>query len=350
MKADSVELAERESLREALVRTEQALDAERKVRAEAESLLAGLQRIAIAPSLERIEEEMLETLRDVFRADAAALLVDGEDGAFVAKASTSRALDGSRWTPGSVLQRVLKGTPVAVFDVTAVPEWAGQPDVVRAGVCSALHVPIVTQRRTAIVIAVHSARAFFSPRHIDLARRFARLVVPFLDGIEAKQIEHARQEAERRADLLEEQRAVLEEQLATIQAQRHEIERLAAPVIDLWDGLLLVPMVGSLDAEQAEVATERILTAMSTKRAGEVLLDLTGLERADEQLAARLDAIARAVQIMGGTARLSGLSVEMSRRLAALDLGVAHLKTSSTVRRAIVDALSSLGFEVRQAR
>jgi rsbT co-antagonist protein RsbR len=121
-------------------------------------------------------------------------------------------------------------------------------------------------------------------------------------------------------------------------------------VIQLWDGLLLVPMVGSLDAEQAELATERILTAMSSNKAGEVLLELTGLERADDQLARRLDAIARAVRIMGGTARLSGLSAEMSWRLARLDLGVSHLQTSTTSSGALVRALAALGFEVQGTR
>ncbi len=344
----SAEVAERERLREALVRTEQALDAERKVRVEAEALLAGLQRMAIARSLERIEEEMLETARDVFRADATVLLVDEGDGAFVAKASTSPSFARSRWEAGALLQRVLKGTPVAVFDVGVVPEWRVQPDSVRSAVCSALHLPLITQRGSAIMIAVHSERAFFSPRHIDLARRFASIAVPFLDGIEARRIEHARQEAERRAEVLEQQRGRLEEQLATIRAQRLEIERLAAPVIQLWDGLLLVPMIGALDADQAEVATERILTAMSTTKSPEVLLDLTGLERADDQLAARLDAIARSVRIMGGTATLSGVSAEMSHHLARLDLGIAHLRTSSTLGRALVRALAALGFEVRR--
>jgi len=344
----SAEVAERERLSEALLRTEQALDTERKGRVEAEALLAGLQRMAVARSLEQIVDVMLETGRDVFRADATALLVEEGEGVFVANASTRPSLARSRWEAGALLQRVLKGTPVAVFDAADVPEWSAQAESVRSGVCSALHLPLLTQRRSTIMIVAHSTRAFFSPRHIDLARRFARIVVPFLDGIEARRLEVARQEAERRAEVLEQQRERLEEQLATIRAQRLEIERLAAPVIQLWDGLLLVPMIGSLDAEQAELATERILTAMATTRSPEVLLDLTGLDRADDQLAARLDAIARSVRIMGGTARLSGVRAELGVHLARLDLGISHLETSSTVGRAVVRALAALGFEVRR--
>lgn len=344
----SAELAERERLREELVRVEHMLDTERNARVEAEALLGGLQRIAAAASIARFDEEILETVREVFHADAAALFVDGGQGVFEVEASTCAALEGSEWGPGPLLQRLLNGTPVAVFDVRSVPDWESQSEAAKTGVCSALHLPLLTQRRNAFVVAVHSTPAFFAPRHVDLARRFAKIIVPFLDGLDAKTIEHERQEAERRAELLERQRAMLEEQLATIREQRDEIQRLAAPAIQLWDHLLLVPIIGAFDAEQAEAATERVLSAMTAMKAKEVLLDLTGLERADEQLAARLDAITRAVRIMGGTSRLSGVSSKMGWSLARLDLEIAHRQTFATLRTALVHALGALGYEIRR--
>lgn len=342
--------ADRERLYEDRVRAERALEGERKARLESEALLGGLARLAAVSAADRVDAEVLSMLREVFAADAAAVLVfDGEEALSVAT-STSPALVGARFVAGALFRRVAGGAPAAVFDVRAVPEWSDQPASVRADAASAIHLPLTTHGRRALAVVTHRSPAFFGPRHVDLARRFARIVVPLLEGLEAKRIESARIEAERRADALEGQRALLEDQLRMIREQQEEIGRLAAPVIQLWDELLFVPVVGALDGEQADVATSRILETMSRLRTREVIVDVTGVEEGDDQLAARLDAIIQCVRVMGGRARLSGVSPRLSLHLARLDVDITGLRTTPTLAAALQDALVELGYVIRRAR
>jgi anti-anti-sigma regulatory factor len=341
-------LEEQERLRETLARTEHALDLERKLRGDAEAMLEGLRGLSSIGSVEEAGAALLSALRRLFHCRDAVMLVDEGEGALVAHDATSPSLAGSRWTIGPLLRRVLAGQPVALFEVRDVPEWAEQPEAVRAAVRSALHVPLITSRRAAVLVATHEVSAFFSPRHVEIARRFTQMAVPVVDSLEAKAAERERLAAEERARLLEDQRATLEEQLDTIRRQQEEIERLAAPVIPIWPSVLLVPFVGAPNAAQAAAATERILHAMARERAREVILDVTGIERADDDLCARIGAVSRAVRLMGGRCVLTGTSPDMARLLTNLDVDASHLETSLSLEEALRSALEALGLEVRR--
>jgi anti-anti-sigma regulatory factor len=329
-------IAHDERLFEALARAEQALETERKLRREADGMLAGLRRVAGAGALEKMDAETLAASKDVFDCRDAALLVEEGEGTFVVVATSSPVFAGTRWSSNALFRRVLAGQPVAVFDVRDVAEWSVQSPAVQALAGSALHIPLITRRRRAILIATHDKRASFSPRHVELARRFTTMVVAFIEGAYATKLESERHAAEERAALLEAQRATLEAQLETIRHQQREIGRLAAPVIPLWPGILLVPFVGSLDAAQAAAATERILNEIASQGAEVVVFDLTGLHDADVELATRLESMMRSVKLMGGKCQLCGVGAGMSPLLS--DLGALR---SARIFRTLGDALGN---------
>lgn len=341
------DVAERERLLEELVRARQDLDAERKTRVESEALLAGISRMAAARTFPELGTQLVRTAGAMFECTEIGVLVRDEQGVFQARASIGTVFADSRWTPGTLFERVAKGQPAALFDISSVPEWQEQPSHKRERVASSLFVPLTTRRSVAILAAATDLPSYFSPRHIELGRRIVSLVNPFAQGIEVKMMERERSAAEERALALEEQRATLQEQLETIQRQQEQIAQLVAPTIPVWPGVLLMPFVGSLEAEEAEIATERVLKAMSTQKAGEVLVDLTGLDRADEKLASRLGQLVSAIHLMGGRCRISGVRPEMARILADLQVDHGQLQTALTLGHSLHQALGRLGFEVR---
>ena len=100
----------------------------------------------------------------------------------------------------------------------------------------------------------------------------------------ATSLAEAQQQAAQRNQLL----AEMNEQLVTIQRQHSQIVALSAPLLDVWLGVLAIPMVGSLDSLRISEVTERLLSAVSERRVQFVILDLTGVDNLDTNNAAQL--------------------------------------------------------------
>lgn len=314
----TIDGSQEERLRESLVQLEQLLGAERKLRAASEALLDGMRCLASAGSLRELDETLLLILRTAFEYEQAALLVAGEDGSLTPSALTSPVFEGTRWRKGRLFQRVITGHPAAVFDVCKVDEWAEQPPELLAGVGSAIHIPLSSRVRSALIIGTHARTAFFSPRHVDLARRFARMAVPTLDSLAAH--EQLRLTAEARAELLERTNDTLQEQLGTIRAQQEEIQRLTAPVLTMWRKVLVVPIVGSLSAPQAARMTERLLRAIAHQKARVAIVDVTGVEVMDESITELLQRLARAVALLGAVCFMTGVRPAVAQALVGTPL------------------------------
>lgn len=322
-------MSERELLRETVSRLEQALAAERTRREEAEATLAGLRCIAEAPDVAATDATLVAGLQPLLRYQAAAVFArSAEDPeVFVATVAGRPELAALRWRGGSLLRRVLAGQAVALFDVGRSPELAGlgeAPDL-----RSALVVPLLTEAREAVLLAVHGEAAFFSPRHVALAAGFSRTATQVLGNLAAREHAHHRRAAEERAAALARTNEVLEEQLATIRAQQIQIQRLAAPLLQVGRDALVMPLIGDLDADALAHVTEALLVAITERRARAVILDLTGLETTDAALPERLHAVVRAAELVGARCIVTGVRPALAAVLAdaGTTLGTRTLRT-----------------------
>ena len=318
-----------ELLRESVSRLEQALAGERTRREEAEATLAGLRCIAEAPDLAATDAAVLAGLRPLLRYQTAAVLVRADDDpdAFVAVVADHPALAALRWRGGSLLRRALAGQTVALYDVRRSPELAAlgeSPDL-----RSALVVPLLTEARQALLLAAPAEPAFFSPRHVALAAGFSRTAAQVLGNLAAREHAHHRRAAEDRAAALARTNEVLQAQLATIGAQQLAIQRLAAPILQVDREVLVVPLIGDLDADALARVTEALLAAITERRARAVILDLTGVEAPDDALPARLRALVRATELVGARCLVTGLRPAVAAALAdaGAPLGAKTLRT-----------------------
>lgn len=118
----------------------------------------------------------------------------------------------------------------------------------------------------------------------------------------------------------------IDARLAEIEAQRLEIRALSTPVLDVWDDVLAVPLVGNLDHARALEITEKLLERVVEARAQWTLIDLTGVEDVDAMTADHLVKLVRAVNLVGGRCVVTGVGPSAAQTFVGLGQGLADLQ------------------------
>jgi rsbT co-antagonist protein RsbR len=131
-------------------------------------------------------------------------------------------------------------------------------------------------------------------------------------------------------------------------AQKEEILELSTPVIDVWEGILTVPILGSLDSERASRISEALLTQIVEKKAEAAIIDISGITAVDSAVADRLIRTAKAVRLVGAEAILTGVGVEIAQTIADLGIDMAGLKTMSTLKDGLKYVISQKQKSVKE--
>lgn len=141
----------------------------------------------------------------------------------------------------------------------------------------------------------------------------------------------------REAALAERDRMVaeLEEKLAVIAEQRQAILSLSTPLIEVWDEVIAVPIIGTIDAGRAAQLMERLLEAILHRRARCAILDLTGVEMIDTATADSFLSIIRAVKLLGAHGSIAGIGPAVAQTLVGLGVDLTAIPTYSNLREAL---------------
>lgn len=148
----------------------------------------------------------------------------------------------------------------------------------------------------------------------------------------------SRHEIEAAKQKIDDQRSTIESLEAArreIEAQRATIEALSTPVIEVWDGIVTLPLLGYFDRERAEAMTEQLLEAVVRTRARYVILDVTGIAAIDATAADQILKIVAAVGLLGSTGVLVGIQVEIARALVSLGLDLGRVRVYHNLRQAL---------------
>jgi rsbT co-antagonist protein RsbR len=130
-------------------------------------------------------------------------------------------------------------------------------------------------------------------------------------------------------------RRELEEQLATIERQRAAIRDMATPVIEIWEKVLCLPLVGIMDAERSAETTDALLAAVAAKNARVTILDITGLAVMDTRTVDEFLRMAQAVKLLGGECVLAGVRPSIAQTMVALGVDLTGLTTYRSLRVAL---------------
>ena len=134
-------------------------------------------------------------------------------------------------------------------------------------------------------------------------------------------------------------RAELQTRLETIELQRATISELSTPMIEVWDGILTLPIVGALDPARANGIMEALLARIVEKRIRTVIVDLTGVETVVADTADQLNRMSASVRLLGAECMLAGLTPQVAQTLAALQVDFKSLRTVRTLHEALTVCL-----------
>ena len=132
----------------------------------------------------------------------------------------------------------------------------------------------------------------------------------------------------------------------TIRSQQRELEKLSTPVLQLRDGLLILPIVGMLDSRRAQQLTEHLLRAIRDRRGKVVVLDVTGVAAIDSRVANHLIQTVDAARLMGAKAIITGLSPEVAQTLVGLGISLGSVTTVAELQDGVDEADRALGLRV----
>jgi rsbT co-antagonist protein RsbR len=142
---------------------------------------------------------------------------------------------------------------------------------------------------------------------------------------------------------LQERNRDLEEKLAFIEAQQDAINKMSVPVIQVWDGILVLPLVGMVNDTRAERILETLLSAITEREAWEVIVDITGVPTLDAQAANALMRAVAAARLLGAACTLSGVSPSIAQTLITLDVDLGTLETCGALEEGLKRAIRRRG-------
>lgn len=136
-----------------------------------------------------------------------------------------------------------------------------------------------------------------------------------------------------------------------INQQAEEMLELSTPVVKLWEGVLAVPLVGTLDSARTQVVTEKLLQTLVDTGSEHAIIDITGVPAVDTQVAQHLLKTVVAARLMGADCIISGIRPQIAQTIVALGIQFGDVATKATLADALVLALRKSGVTLtREAR
>jgi rsbT co-antagonist protein RsbR len=135
----------------------------------------------------------------------------------------------------------------------------------------------------------------------------------------------------------------VEERERVIREQQEAIRELSTPVLQVREGLLILPIIGMLDSPRARQLTEQLLGAIQANRARVIVLDITGVAAIDLAVANHLVQTVEAARLMGASTIITGLSSKIAQTLVDLGVDLAMMKTVGDLQGGLEEAERLLG-------
>ncbi|HEX5166582.1 MAG TPA: STAS domain-containing protein [Thermomicrobiales bacterium] len=143
---------------------------------------------------------------------------------------------------------------------------------------------------------------------------------------------------------------VVRQQQSKLEQQRRTIAELQTPVIQVWKGILALPIVGSLDTVRAQEMIEALLDRIVETNSDVVILDITGVPVVDTAVAKHLLETVAAARLLGTEVLIVGLSTRTALTLVQLGIDLSHVTTRTTLAKGLELAFDRLGLEVVSKR
>jgi len=135
-----------------------------------------------------------------------------------------------------------------------------------------------------------------------------------------------------------------------IHRQQQELLELSTPVVKLWEGILALPMIGTLDSHRTQVVMEALLQRIVETGSQIAILDITGVPTVDTLVAQHLMKTVAAARLMGAECIISGIRPQIAQTIVHLGVDLKDVATKATLADAFIEALRRSGRSVDEVR
>ncbi|GAA2897388.1 STAS domain-containing protein [Actinoplanes cyaneus] len=137
---------------------------------------------------------------------------------------------------------------------------------------------------------------------------------------------------------------------ALIADQAEQLLELSTPVVKLWEGVVAVPLVGTLDSARAQVVMERLLQTLVDTGSPYAIIDITGVPAVDTQVAQHILKTVVAARLMGADCIISGIRPQIAQTIVALGIEFGDIATKSSLADALRYVLGKKSYRVVTAK
>jgi rsbT co-antagonist protein RsbR len=134
-----------------------------------------------------------------------------------------------------------------------------------------------------------------------------------------------------------------------IRQQSESMLELSTPVVQLWDGIIAVPLVGTLDSARAQLVMEKMLDALLSSGSSHAVIDITGVPTVDTEVAQHLLKTVMAARLLGAQCTICGIRPQIAHTIVSLGIEFGDIATKATLADALAHALRSAGLKVGPA-
>jgi rsbT co-antagonist protein RsbR len=135
-----------------------------------------------------------------------------------------------------------------------------------------------------------------------------------------------------------------------IHRQQEELMELSTPVVKLWQGVVALPLIGTLDSARTSVVMESLLEKILETDSALAIIDITGVPTVDTLVAQHLLKTVAAARLMGADCIISGIRPQIAQTIVHLGLDLSDVTTKSSLADAVVIALDRTGYEITRRR
>jgi len=135
-----------------------------------------------------------------------------------------------------------------------------------------------------------------------------------------------------------------------IERQQQELLELSTPVVKLWDDVLALPIIGTLDSARTQIVMESLLTRIADMEAQIAIIDITGVPTVDTLVAQHLIKTVTAIRLMGAECIVSGVRPQIAQTIVHLGVHLGNLPTKANLADALALALKRSGFTVARGK
>jgi rsbT co-antagonist protein RsbR len=134
-----------------------------------------------------------------------------------------------------------------------------------------------------------------------------------------------------------------------IRRQQDELLELSTPVVKLWDGVLAVPMIGTLDSGRTQLVMESLLQRIVETGSEIAIIDITGVPTVDTLVAQHLLKTVTAIRLMGADCIISGVRPQIAQTIVHLGIDLQGIVTKASLADALAHALKKVGYTFTRA-